>query len=287
MNITTQLVKSFKPWVERFPALATTYRYLRDSRRLLEKPKITPLGFKLVGNRFMEEGLFEPVETELAKKLLQRADVFINVGANIGYYCCLALNYGKRVVAFEPIGLNLKYLHKNIKANHWEDRIEIFPLALSNKVGTGEIYGGATGASLIKGWAGINQEQGAKITVSTMDNILGSRFQGERCFVLVDVEGAEKDVLEGAQGFLHRHPKSIWMVEVSVTEHQPGGVKINPNLFSTFDAFWRKGYAAWTADKQCRQVYPDEIGQIVKSGKDTLLTHNFLFMERGRKERLI
>ncbi len=287
MNIATQLVKSLKPLVERFPAVAAAYRYMRDSRRLLEEPRVTPMGFKLIGNRTMEQGLFEPVETEIAKKLLRQTGVFINAGANIGYYCCLALSCGKRVVAFEPIELNLKYLDKNIRANHWEDRIEIYPLALTDKTGAGEIYGGATGASLIKGWAGVRQEHGARISVSTMDNILGSRFQGEECFVLVDIEGAEKYMLEGAQAFLNRRPKPVWMVEITVSEHQPDGIKINPNLFSTFDIYWKKGYDAWTADERCRQIHPDEIGQIVKSGKDTLLTRNFLFIEKGRREGLI
>jgi FkbM family methyltransferase len=287
MNMGAQLIKFAKPFVERFPAAAMTYRYIRDSRRLLEEPRVTPMSFKLLGNRVMEEGLFEPVETEIVKKLLQQADVFINVGANIGYYCCLALNYGKHVLAFEPIELNLKYLKKNIKANHWEDRIEIFPLALSNKIGISEIYGGATGASLIKGWAGVRQKHGALVKVSTMDDLLGSRFQKERCFILVDIEGAEGYMLEGAGIFLNRQPKPIWMIEITVSEHQPEGIRINPRLFSTFDIFWKKGYQAWTADKQCRSIHADEIEEIVKNGKDTLLTHNFLFIEKGRKEGLI
>jgi FkbM family methyltransferase len=235
----------------------------------------------------MEEGKFEPAETQIIHKLLRQVDVVINVGANIGYYCCLALSCGKHVVAFEPIDLNLRYLYKNIKANSWEDKIEVFPLVLNGKTGITAIYGGGTGASIIKGWAGTSEKYVTLVPASTMDNILGSRFQDDRCFVLVDIEGAEKYMLEGANNFLDREPRPVWMVEIAIHGHQPGDTKVNPNLLSTFQIFWKNGYEAWTADKQCRCIYSNEIERIIATGKDTLATHNFIFIEEGRKGDII
>ena len=118
MSIGTQFRRFAKAILYRFPNVLMAFRYMRDSRQLLKEPKATPMGFRLIGNRVMEQGTFEPVETEIVKKLLGQADVFINVGANIGYYCCWALSYGKHTVAFEPIELNLRYLYKNMKGNH-------------------------------------------------------------------------------------------------------------------------------------------------------------------------
>lgn len=117
--------------------------------------------------------------------------------------------------------------------------------------------------------------------------VLGDRFKGKRCFVLADIEGAEKLMLEGAVSFLYAEPKPIWMIEISIFGHQPKGVNINPDLMSTFQMFYKRGYEAWTADKQCRCIHPDEVESVVKSGKDTLLTHDFLFIERGRKGEII
>lgn len=282
-----QCVRMLKPIIEEFPQLAKAYRYLRDIRRLREIPKETPMGFRLLGNIEMERGMFEPEETVLAQKLLKQVDVFINIGANIGYYCCMALYYGKYSVAFEPIQINLLYLYKNIKANHCENNIEIFPIALSDKVGIIDIYGGGTGASLIKGWAGMAAHDFRQVPTSTMDNVLGSRFQGKKCFILVDIEGAEMYMLGGAGSFLNRHPKPIWMVEISIFEHQPKGIQINPNLLSTFKIFWDNGYEAWTAGKVVRSIHPDEIKAINRTGHDTLFTHNFLFFEQGGKENLL
>ncbi len=286
MKIT--LINNLKEFVKEFPLVAMAYRLIRDNLQLLRAPKETPLGFKLVGHYEMEQGLFEPKETELIKKILKKVDILINVGANIGYYCCIALKLNKYVVAFEPIPLNLQYLLKNLKANNWEEHIEIFPLALSNKIGIIEIYGGGTMASLVKGWGQSTLKQIVTLVpTSTMDIVLNSRFQDQRCLILVDIEGAEKLMLEGASTLLCAKPKHIWMVEISISEHQPNGININPNLLATFQLFWDKGYEAWTADNQGRQIFPEEIESIIKNTTDTLLTHNFLFIEKGGKAELL
>jgi len=277
-----KLVKLMKPLVERFPRVVIFYRTLRDSRQYFDEPKDTPMGFKLVGNRLMQEGKFEPEETVIVNSLINNVDTVINVGANIGYYCCLALKQNKYVIAFEPINLNLKYLLRNIKANNWEDQVEVYPMALSNrKAGIIEIYGGGTGASLIRGWAGTPDKHVNLVPINTLDNILSHRLNNERCFILVDIEGAEQYMLEGSSSILDMDPKPIWMVEISVSEHQPKGVKLNPNLLSTFQVFWNHGYTARTANSENRVVSSSEIEEIVKTGVDTLHTHNLIFIEKG------
>jgi FkbM family methyltransferase len=277
------LIQFAKPLIEHFPKLAMIYRYVRDSWEVYEDPQETQMGFKLVGNHSMQSGQFEPEETQIVKQLLPCVDIVINVGANIGYYCCIALSQGKYVVAFEPINLNLRCLLRNIKENNWESRIEVYPMALSNKVGVIEIYGGGTMASLVKGWAGTPEQYVTLVPSTTLDNALDTRFQGKRCFILVDIEGAEQLMLEGSSSIIDMVPRPIWMMEISISELQPKGISINPNLLSTFHIFWNNGYEAWTAARQCRIIYPDEIKTIVETGIDTLHTHNFLFIEQGKK----
>jgi len=281
-----QLLQLAKPIVERFPKLAMTYRYVRDSWQINEEPQETPMGFKLAGSQEMQNGQFEVEETQIVKHIVSYVDVVINVGANIGYYCCIALSHEKYVIAFEPLALNLRYLLRNIKANNWESQIEVYPIALSNKVGVIEIYGGGAMASLVKGWAGTPEQYVSLVPCSTLDNVLGPRFQNKRCFIIVDIEGAEQLLLEGASSVIDMEPKPIWMMEISITHHQPKGVSINPNLLSTFQVFWDRGYEAWTADKECRAIHPDEIEEIVKSGIDTLHIYNFLFIEKGKRSEL-
>lgn len=275
-----------QPLVERFPKIAMSYRYLRDNRFIFEDPKETPLGFKFIGNEKMEQGIFEKEEIEIVNSCLNLTNVFINIGANIGYYCCIALKRGKHTVAFEPIEANLKYLYKNIETNQLQHNVEIFPLALSNITGLIEIYGGGTLASLRSGWSGMPLQYKSLVPVTTLDTVLQERFVGEKCFILADIEGAEYWMLQGAKRFLTMVPKPIWMVEVLVKEHQPEGTDINPYLLPTFKTFWDYGYAAWTADRNVRQIEEEEVKEICKSGINTLTSQSFLFLEQGIINRI-
>jgi FkbM family methyltransferase len=265
--------------------LRVAARAFRESNPSLPTPGDTPMGFKFAGNPAMESGTFEPNETALVKTLLSKTDVFINVGANIGYYCCWALQREKAVVAFEPLAGNVRHLCRNIRANGWGSRIEIFPIALSDDCGIVEIFGTGTGASLLRGWAGAPANISVLVPASTLDKILAQRFAGRQCFVLIDVEGVEEAVLRGAQQLIARTPKPVWLVEIMVSEHQPTG--FNSRLFETFELFWKSGYEAWTADQRPRLVPPEEVKAIAGGGPDTFNTHNFLFIEAGKKERFV
>lgn len=286
MDIVKQFLRTMQPLVERFPKIAMSYRFLRDNRFIFEDPKETPLGFKFIGNEKMEQGVFEKEEVEIVSRCLNLTNVFINIGANIGYYCCIALKRGKHTVAFEPIEANLKYLYKNIEANQLQHNIEIFPLALSNITGLIEICGGGTLASLRSGWSGMPLQYKRLVPVTTLDTVLQERFIGEKCFILADIEGAEYWMLQGAKKFLTMVPKPLWMVEVLVKEHQPEGTGINPYLLPTFKTFWDYGYAAWTADRNVRQIEEEEVKEICKSGINTLTSQSFLFLEQGIINRI-
>lgn len=276
-----QLFNFMRPSARRFPRLAMAYRTMRDTRNLFSVPEMTPLGFVLTGNTQMQRGLFEIEETKIVGSILDHVDVLINVGANIGYYCCLGKLHGKQIVAFEPIQNNVRYLLRNLESNGWNRGVEIYPLALSNHTGIIWIYGSGTAASLVDGWAGASGYNVRLVPASTMDTILGSRFIGTRILIIVDIEGAEYAMLQGSASYLSADPKPIWMVEISVSKHQPNDVSINPHFQSTFEMFWKLGYEARSADQELRLIFPDEVSKIAKGGTDTLGTNNFLFLEEG------
>jgi FkbM family methyltransferase len=270
-----KLIFLAKSLIKKNPLLSTMYRKTRDRLDIRQEPQATPWGFKLAGNSVMQKGDFEPTETEIVKNILKDVDILINVGANVGYYCCHALNLGKQVIAFEPIDRNLRYLYENIKVNNW-DGVEIFPIALSNRVGILEIYGSNTAASVVKGWADIPEQHVTLVPSSTMDLVLGDRLKGKKILIIVDIEGAEKWMLDGAAKMLASEPKPIWLVEINSTEHQPKNVKINPNFKSTFQIFFDNGYQAFTADREMIPIANESIDPIL-SGIQKMDTHNFIF----------
>ena len=121
MTMSTRLKPQLKKLINRFPRIAMLYRSIRDQLDFIKEPITTPWGFKLGGNSAMAQGNFEPIETEVVRNMLREVDIFVNVGANIGYYCCHALSLGKPVIAFEPIYRNVRHLLRNIRSNGWSD----------------------------------------------------------------------------------------------------------------------------------------------------------------------
>lgn len=262
------------------PRLADLYRRLRDARLMTRAPVTTPWGFRMVGNEFMASGRFEPEETALVRSLLADADVLVNVGANIGYYCCHALSLGKSVIAFEPMQRNLHFLYRNVRLNGWTD-IEILPVALSDRCGVLEIYGSDTGASLLKGWAGTPENHVTLVPCSTADTLLGSRLAGRRVLVLVDIEGAEPWMLKGATALLRNDPQPTWLIEIMQDDrHATAAAPFE----ESFARFFGAGYRAFAADQRTAEVTPDQVAAAAHGGP-RLGTHNFVFMPSAAARR--
>lgn len=265
--------------VERFPAVALFYRNTRDLLDQRHPSRITPWGFSFAGHDAMAEGSFEPQETAVVRKLLTEVDVLVNVGANVGYYCCHALSMGKSVIAVEPNTRNLHYLLKNIKHNGWEKLAEVFPVAMGGGTDILQMWGGGTGASLVKGWASISESYVTQVPILSLDRVLGDILRDKRALLLVDIEGAEFMMLQGAKQTLMNEPRPIWLMEISSSEHQPAGVAMNPRFAETFGLFFEHGYQALTADAAAEEISPAMVQEVV-TGQRKLGTHNFVFIKR-------
>jgi FkbM family methyltransferase len=229
----------------------------------------------------MMSGTFEPAETVIVRKLVGNIDVFVDVGANIGYYVCHALqsNPECRVVAIEPLPSNLRCLLRNVKANGWDHRCEIMPIAVSSEPAVVSLFGAGTGASLVRGWNGAPDSSALLVPANTLSNILGDRFANQRCLIMIDVEGHESAVIAGAQALLARVPKPVWFVEIGLGEHI-GGRAGNPAFRSVFDEFFAAGYDAWACTSTPRRLSVEEIDSAAR-GSTSLGTHNFLFVDKG------
>jgi predicted RNA methylase len=91
---------------------------------------VAPFRCTLRDHPTMTSGGHEPDGTRLLRELLRNIDVFVNIGANIGYYCFHAFELGKTVIAIEQVARNACYLLANIDDNGWGNRTEVLPVAL-------------------------------------------------------------------------------------------------------------------------------------------------------------
>jgi FkbM family methyltransferase len=259
---------------ERYPEFARAVWNLVDDARHPTTFQATPLGFAFAGNESMQAGAHEPDLTEHILGRLKACDAFIDVGANIGYYACIARKAGVHVVAVEPLQSNLAVLYRNLDRNGWED-VEIFPLGLGAAPGVLPLYGASTGASVIKGWSGSAASHKRLIPLSTLDIVLGDRFQGKRLVIKVDVEGGEHAMLLGAERTLARTPSPVWLLEVCLTQHHPGAW--NPEFRAVFETFWSRGYRVRTIEHVPRAVSREDVDRWIERRHNDFEIYNFSF----------
>ena len=96
-----------------------------------------------VSRRLREEGIWEPYETALLMSLLRPGQVFVDVGANIGYFSLIAARLvgdGGAVYAFEPDPLNFRLLQASVASNGLTRRVHAVSAALAAKEGEGLLY---------------------------------------------------------------------------------------------------------------------------------------------------
>ncbi len=264
------------------PGIARLYRNLRDDRLVGQPGAETPFGFRLAGNRTMTGKAFEPEEIRLFRWCLAHAAVCVDIGANIGLYSCIAASLSKHVISVEPLPTNLRYLYRNLQCNGYEDA-EVYPIGLSSHTGLITLYGGGTGASFIPGWAHTPTNWRTTVPVSTLDNLLGRRFEGAQLVIKIDVEGFEYEVLEGAESTLGMTPSPLWLIEICLDEHHPQG--INSNFADTFALFFSQGYEATSIDEIPKNISRDDVDRWTKMGHVDFGTHNYLF-SRGSFDAL-
>lgn len=203
---------------------------------------------------------------------LVAAQLFVDVGANVGFYTCLASSLGVPVLALEPLPQNLTLLLRNLRENGCLG-VEVLPVGLAEQPGVLTLHGGGTGASLLAGWAGALAGWERNIAVSTFDRLVLPRARGLRTLIKLDIEGAELPALRAAAGLLALDPAPVWMVEINLDEHHPAGR--NPDFLAIFELFFKAGYRAVVADSSAAALDLAAVTKRAASGGSPV--HNYLF----------
>jgi len=256
------------------PPLGRQYRLLRDvTNRRRSIP--TKYGFSLSGDPTMTRDGWEENEIEAFLELVKCHETVIDIGANVGFYSCLAASRGKQTIAVEPSSRNLNFLYRNLWENKFLD-VEVFPLGLAGRSGLGRIYGYGGIASFVPGWAQAYEAQSTLAPLTTLDAIAAGRFEGKKLLIKMDVEGFELDVLAGATATLNLNPRPTWLVEILLSgEVIPGGV--SSRFAEAFEVFWRHGYQSRMLDEARTPVGWVDISRWISNGMVDSGTHDFLF----------
>jgi FkbM family methyltransferase len=138
---------------------------------------------------------------EAIRGVLQPGDVFVDVGANVGYYSIVAsslVGHEGAVVAVEPMPSTCRVLKMNCDLNH-STNVRLVPNAVSESEGMAPLY-----FCGYHGMASLEASKGTIIEVptTTLDAICASYTHIK--LVKIDAEGAEYRILSGASATMKK-----------------------------------------------------------------------------------
>lgn len=190
-------------------------------------------------------GRYEPQETQIASRLLRPGDVFVDVGANWGYFTLAAAHWigpAGRVIAFEPEPRLFELLTANLALNHVTS---VRPRQLAVAAGRGALRFAAFQAD--GGNWGVSRAVAASAVAdfecraAALDDELDAEQVGAVRLTKIDVEGGEADVLAGMRRGLRERRYRYVLVECHTDLLAERGVSEAECLAPLFDA----GYRAW------------------------------------------
>lgn len=155
-------------------------------------------------------------------------DVVLDAGANCGH---LSIFFSKlvgkngKVYAFEPDGINIERIHKNIKLNQdLPDNIKIEELLLWNENKVVDFYeAGTVGSSAV--WIPDSDKCVPKEAVRIDDWVAKNNIQ-KLDFIKMDIEGAEIEALEGCVQTIENLKPNFAIASYHIVEGQPTYIKV-------------------------------------------------------------
>ncbi|MEM9276109.1 MAG: FkbM family methyltransferase [Cyanobacteria bacterium P01_F01_bin.143] len=149
---------------------------------------------------------FEPKMVKLFQTLIKDDDLVMDIGANIG---CTSILFGEladQVISFEPSPTTFNLLQKNIQQSGLEN-ITLHNYALGSSNITSQItYSPANrSGGFISNKTRISTGHVTeKIEARRLDDIIDNLEIQKIDFIKIDVEGFEKEVIEGARNAIER-----------------------------------------------------------------------------------
>ncbi len=155
----------------------------------------------------------DPDEMRFLLDVLATGDVFVDVGAHAGVYSVLASSVpGVRVVAVEPSSASFARLVENVDLNAIGEQVTPLRLALGDRQGAGRVSTGRDSMNSL-----VADEAGEPVALTTVDGLVRDLDLGPVAAMKVDVEGAELDVLAGAEHTIGAS-RPLLIVEVNDAE---------------------------------------------------------------------
>lgn len=163
-------------------------------------------------------GSFEPNEFAFVDRMLKPGMVFVDVGANDGYYTLFAarrVGPTGRVIAVEPSSRERAHLQRNLGRNGL-DNVQVVAAALGAEAGFVDLHlahGVHAGHNTLGDFAhdDVVRASSERVPLETLDALVTRHALSKVDMVKIDVEGAEAGVVAGARTVLSTHRPVLLM----------------------------------------------------------------------------
>ena len=192
-----------------------------DGLRLFLDLSDSVIGWEII------RGRYERNELDFVRRTVKPGQTVLDIGANVGVFTItMASLVGPtgRVYAFEPLETEGALLAQSIVENNFSDRVELVPVALSDKEGSAQLISALKTNN--KGGAYLKDKlelvpaghQASEVKLITLDTYPVKRPVS---FIKIDIEGAEPLAFRGARKLLQEdrpiilseiHPPLLWEV---------------------------------------------------------------------------
>lgn len=205
-----QVLVSFFLQSEEFQRQKLGLRYKRAQVELPEfKMVVNPNDFS-VGNTILRNKRYEAHVTRVIKSQLKPGDVFVDIGANIGYFTLLAaaiVGEKGHVYAFEPNLSNCELIRENIALNQYLN-VTLFPYAVAESRQTLNYYGESINSNGQVSDISDDHEGLDKVEAVALDEMLLD--SGTITVVKMDIEGAEARAFRGMSQIIDKFRPTIF-----------------------------------------------------------------------------
>jgi len=203
---------------------------LREKLKLLVPPSL------FYRRRIREEARSGEPELPILARFVARGGTAVDVGANLGVFAYALADIADRVVAFEPNPDYAAFARWMLRG-----RAELHELALSDEPGRATFYVPLSDQGMVLHLAGSLKRTHSQfrnirtydVEVRTLDDF---SLRDVR-FIKADVEGSEREVLDGARAIIARDRPTILLELLSGTHQDPAAETAAICASFGYDAF--------------------------------------------------
>ncbi len=212
--------------------------------------------------------------------------IFVDVGANLGYFSLMAASLGYTVVSFEPMSRNARKLARSVERNGWNDRVTLYQNAVGDIDGQqvslretdalNQGNGQVTGVVVLNRSGVYGVDYVETVTLSSVMLFSPTHSTGAH-IVKVDVEGLEGSVLKGAREWICARSVRYILLEFSDATRKSSGWAAS----EMFAFMQRAGYIV--SDVNVQSSAPIDYGRLLAGDFDGVPPNLLFSLKSGER----